>query len=71
MSTELQSLKRCILTKCSELEEKCDALVQKYTSLEDRVFNSEACLGEVKEAKIASDMKLDTLASETEFEKGD
>ena len=45
MSTEVQSLKSDILTKCSELEEKCDALAQKYTSLEDRVFNNEACLG--------------------------
>ena len=66
MSTELQSLKSDILTKCSELDEKCDALAQKYTCLEDRVFNNEACLGEVEEAKIASDMKLDTLASEIE-----
>ena len=65
MSTEIQSLKGDILTKCSELDEKFDALAQKYTSLEDRVFNNEACLGEV-EAKIASDMKLDTLASEIE-----
>ena len=48
MSTELQSLKSDILTKCSVLEERCDALAQKYTSLEDRVFNNEACLGEVE-----------------------
>ena len=72
MSTELQSLKSDILTKCSELGEKCDALAQKYTSLEDGGFNKEACLGEVEEAKIASDMKLDTLASEIEsLKKGD
>ena len=56
MSTELQSLKSDILTKCSVLEEKCDALAQKYSSLEDRVFNNEACLGEVEEANAASDM---------------
>ena len=38
-----------------------------YTSLEDRALNNEACLGEVEElAKAASEMKLDTLASETE-----
>ena len=66
MSTELQSLKSDILTKCSELEEKCDALAQKYTSLEDRVFNNEACLGEVEEANAASDMKFGTLDSEIE-----
>ena len=49
------------------MDEKCDALAQKYTSLEDRVFNNEACLGEVEElAKAASELKLDTLASETE-----
>ena len=29
-------------------------------------INNEACLGEVEEAKIASDMKLDTLTSEIE-----
>ena len=43
----------------------------KNTPASKTVSNSEACLSEVKEAKIASDMKLDTLASETEFEKGD
>ena len=48
------------------MDEKCDALAQKYTSLEDRVFNNEACLGEVEEAKIASDMKFDTLDTEIE-----
>ena len=74
MSTEMQSLKGDILTKCSELEEKCDALAPKKqqknttknTSLEDTVFNNEACLGEVEEAKAASDMKFDSLASEIE-----
>ena len=30
------------------------------------MFNNEACLGEVEEAKTASDMKLDTLVSEIE-----
>ena len=38
----------------------------KNTSLEDTVFNNEACLGEVEEAKIASDMKFDTLDTEIE-----
>ena len=76
MSTEMQSLKSDILTKFSELEEKCDALAPKKqnkkktttknTSLEDTVFNNEACLGEVEEAKAASDMKFDSLASEIE-----
>ena len=41
--------------------------LKKYTSLEDRVLNNMACLGEVEElAKAASELKLDTLASETE-----
>ena len=31
MSTEMQSLKSDILTKCSDLDEKCDALAQKNT----------------------------------------
>ena len=30
------------------------------------MFNNEACLGEVEEAKAASDMKFDSLASEIE-----
>ena len=41
-------------------------LWHKNTPASKTVFNNEACLGEVEEAKAASDMKLDTLASETE-----
>ena len=64
-STELQSLTSDIRARCSELEEKCDTLAHKYSGLEDRVFKNEASLSEVEEAEAASDMKFDTLASET------
>ena len=40
-------------------------MAHKYSGLEDRVFKNEASLSEVEEAEAASDMKFDTLASET------
>ena len=74
VTTELQSLKNdigTVISKCQELEKKCDSLKHRHNSLEERVFNNETYLDEVEDTKKENDRQVKTLTDEIERLKTD